>query len=41
MEKLRDEAKGFLPLGIFMYFSAVVGLHYMVLHWVQKYRNGK
>ena len=41
MEKLRDEAKGFLPLGIFMYFGAVVGLYYMVLHWVQKYRNGK
>lgn len=41
MEKLRDEANGFLPLGIFMYFSAVVGLYYMVLHWVQKYRNGK
>lgn len=41
MAKLRGEANGFLPLGIFMYLSAVVGLYYMVLHWVQKCRTGR
>lgn len=41
MAKLRGEANGFLGLGIFMYFSAAVGLYYMVLHWVKKCRAGK
>ena len=41
MAKLRTEANGFLGLGIFMYLSAVVGLYYMVLHWVKKCRTGK
>ncbi len=39
MEKLRGEANGFLGLGIFMYFSAAVGLYYVVLHGIQKHRK--
>ena len=41
MAKLRGEANGFLGLGIFMYFSAAVGLYYMVLHGIRKLRAGK
>ena len=41
MAKLRGEANGFLGLGIFMYFSAVVGLYYMAAHWVKRCRAGK
>ncbi len=36
IEKLGDEATGFLFLGIFMYFCSLVGLYYTVLHIVRK-----
>ena len=36
IKKLSGEATGFLFLGVFMYFSSLVGLYYMVLHFVKK-----
>ncbi|MBE6960443.1 MAG: hypothetical protein E7448_06970 [Ruminococcaceae bacterium] len=36
ISKLRNEATGFLLLGIFMYFCSLVGLHYTVLNIVRK-----
>lgn len=36
INKLSGEATGFLFLGVFMYFSSLVGLYYMVLHFVKK-----
>ena len=36
IDKLDDESSGFLFLGIFMYFCAVVGLYYVVLHIIHR-----
>lgn len=39
IRRLAGEAKAFYFLGIFMYFSAVVGLYYITLHVVKKRRR--
>ncbi|MBE6649272.1 MAG: hypothetical protein E7614_07140 [Ruminococcaceae bacterium] len=41
MKKLRTENTAFLFLGIFMYICMVVGLYYIVLHYVQKRKYKK
>lgn len=39
IDKLGGEATGFLFLGIFMYFCAIVGFYYTVLHILDKRRK--
>ncbi len=41
MKKLRTENTAFLFLGIFMYICMVVGLYYIVLHYVHKRKYKK
>ena len=36
IHKLEGEATGFLFLGLFMYFSSLVGLYYIVFHLINK-----
>ena len=36
IRKLGGEASEFLFLGIFMYFCSLVGLYYMIFHFIQK-----
>ncbi len=40
VDKLGSEATGFLFLGLFMYFCALVGLYYVAWHGIKK-RNGR
>lgn len=39
IDKLGEEATGFLFLGLFMYFCSLVGLYYVVLHGAQKWKR--
>ena len=40
INNLNGEATGFLFLGLFMYFCALVGLYYVVFHFVRKRKCG-
>lgn len=39
ISKLGNEATGFLFLGVFMYFCALMGLYYVVFHSIQRYKK--